>query len=168
MQQHNFFRNYNFTFVTELTPRLKKHELAGFEAQTTSEKWYSIFCSALWEVHFKKTMLWVWLSANILISRIIHIQTTNEACRGEYSVSGMFLKGHTFKTITVDHPTRCQMLCSQDVRCQSYNFIIGKHVCELNNRTKEARPEDFGDDPRRFYMKGGFGRGNCFTGYSRG
>ena len=104
-------------------------------------------------------MLWFWLSANFLISRVIHIETTNEACRGEYAVSGMFLKGHTFKTITVDSPTRCQIVCSQDVRCQGYNFIIGKHICELNNRTKEARPEDFVDDPWRFYMKGGFSRG---------
>ncbi|XP_067030135.1 uncharacterized protein [Acropora muricata] len=103
-------------------------------------------------------MLWFWLSANFLISRIIHIETTNEVCHGEYSVSGMFLKGHTFKTITVDSPTRCQMLCSQDVRCQSYNFIISKHICELNNRTKEATPEDFVDDPCRFYVKGGFSR----------
>ncbi|XP_067030131.1 uncharacterized protein [Acropora muricata] len=102
--------------------------------------------------------LWFWLSANFLISRIIHIETTNEACHGDYSVSGMFLKGHTFKTITVDSPTRCQMLCSQDIKCQSYNFIIGQHMCELNNRTKEARPEDFVDDPWRFYMKGGFSR----------
>ncbi|XP_044165850.1 uncharacterized protein LOC122949866 [Acropora millepora] len=103
-------------------------------------------------------MLWFWLSANFLISRIIHIETTNEACHGESSVSGKFLKGHTFETITVDSPTRCQMLCSQDVRCQSYNFIISKRICELNNRTKEARPEDFVDDPWRFYMKGGFSR----------
>ncbi|XP_044184017.1 uncharacterized protein LOC122964492 [Acropora millepora] len=103
-------------------------------------------------------MLWFWLSANFLISRIIHIEATSEACRGEYSVSGMFLKGHTFKTITVDSPTRCQMLCSQDVRCQSYNFIFGKYICELNNRTKEARPQDFKEDPWRFYMKGGFSR----------
>ena len=103
--------------------------------------------------------LWFWLSANFLISRIIHIEATTEACRGEYSVSGMFLKGHTFKTITVDSPTRCQMLCSQDVRCQSYNFIFGKYICELNNRTKEARPQDFKEDPWRFYMKGGFSRG---------
>ena len=98
-------------------------------------------------------MLWFWLSANFLISRVIHIETTNEACRGEYAVSGMFLKGHTFKTITVDSPTTCQILCSQDFRCQSYNFIIGKRICELNNRTKEARPGDFVDDPWRFYMK---------------
>ena len=40
MQQHNFFRNYNFTFVTEVTPRLKKYELAGFDAETTTEKCY--------------------------------------------------------------------------------------------------------------------------------
>ncbi|XP_067030111.1 uncharacterized protein [Acropora muricata] len=104
-------------------------------------------------------MLWFWLTANFLISRIIHIEATNEVCRGEYSVSGMFLKGHTFKTITVDSPTRCQMLCSQDVRCQSYNFNIGKDICELNNRTKEARPQDLQDDPWKFYMKGGFSRG---------
>ena len=94
-----------------------------------------------------------------VLDKDVHIETTNEACHGESSVSGKFLKGHTFKTITVDSPTRCQMLCSQDVRCQSYNFIIGKDVCELNNRTKEARPQDFADDPWRFYMKGGFSRG---------
>ena len=110
-------------------------------------------------------MLWFWLSANFLISRVIHIETTDEACRGEYAVGGMFLKGHTFKTSTVDSPTRCQILCSQDVRCQSYNFIIGKHICELNNRTKEARPGDFVDDPWRFYMKGGFGRGIIISIY---
>ena len=104
-------------------------------------------------------MLLFWLSANFLISRVIQIETTNEVCRGEYAISGMFLKGHTFKTITVDSPTSCDSLCIQDVRCQSYNFIIGKNICELNNRTKEARPEDFVDDPWRFYMKGGFSRG---------
>ena len=110
------------------------------ETQSKIEKWFSIFCRLFWLVHFNKMMLWFWLPVNFLISRIIHIETTNEACHGEYSVSGMFLKGHTFKTISVDSPTRYQILCSQDVRCQSYNFIIGKHICELNNRTKEARP----------------------------
>ena len=44
-------------------------------------------------------MLLFWLSANFLISRVIQIETTNEVCRGEYAISGMFLKGHTFKTI---------------------------------------------------------------------
>ena len=143
-----------FNFFTEFTTRL-----AGQWNANKNSFIYSIFCSIFWQVHFNKMMLWFWLSANFLISRIIHIETTNVACHGDYSVSGMFLKGHTFKTITVDSPTRCQMLCIQDVRCQSYNFVIGKHMCELNNRTKEARPENFVDDPWRFYMKGGFSRG---------
>ena len=100
-----------------------------------------------------------WLSANFLILRIIYVETTNEACGGEHSVSGKFLKGHTFKTITVDSPATCETLCSQDVKCQSWNFIIDKHICELNKRTKEARPQDFVDDPWKFYMTGGFRRG---------
>ena len=94
-------------------------------------------------------MPWFCLSANFLISSsIIHTKTTNEACRGEYSV--VFLKGHTFETITVDSPARCQTFCSQDVTCQSFNFIIGKHICELNNRTKDARPKDFVGDAVRY------------------
>ena len=36
---------------------------------------------------------------------------------------------------------------------------------ELNNRTKEARPQDFVDDPWRFYMKGGFFRGMELLSY---
>ena len=44
-------------------------------------------------------------------------------------------------------------MCEEEVKCQSYNFVIGDKVCELNNRTKEARPEDFKPDQTRFYMK---------------
>ncbi|XP_078345316.1 uncharacterized protein LOC144630828 [Oculina patagonica] len=39
------------------------------------------------------------------------------------------------------------------VTCQSFNFHIGQDVCELNNRTKEARPEDFMPDQTKYYMK---------------
>ena len=33
-------------------------------------------------------------------------------------------------------------------------------MCEMNNRTKEAKPEQFVSDPDRFYMKRGAHRGN--------
>ena len=36
---------------------------------------------------------------------------------------------------------------------------------ELNNRTKETRPQDFVDDPWRFYMKGRFFRGMELLSY---
>ena len=51
------------------------------------------------------------------------------------------------------------MNCEEEVKCQSYNFVIGDKVCELNNRTKEARPEDFKPDQTRFYMKRATNRG---------
>ncbi|XP_027043631.1 protein kinase C-binding protein NELL2-like, partial [Pocillopora damicornis] len=36
--------------------------------------------------------------------------------------------------------------------CQSYNIVILNSKCELNSRTKEARPEDFVKDKDRYYM----------------
>ena len=101
----------------------------------------------------------LWITAVFLTSRVDVFNAATQNCHGEYSVSGMFLKGHTFKTVAVDLPIKCHVICSQDVRCQSYNVIIGRHICELNNRTKEARPEDFVHDFKRFYMTRTFNRG---------
>ncbi|KAL9958397.1 hypothetical protein ACROYT_G035403 [Oculina patagonica] len=70
-----------------------------------------------------------------------------------YSVRGMFLRGHTFKTCKIGWHKGCYFKCAEDVTCQSYNVVIGQNVCELNNRTKEARPEDFMPDRIRYYVK---------------
>ena len=99
------------------------------------------------------------LSAIFLMSNIGPLMAAKQGCHGEYSVSGMFLKGYTFKTSRVKFPSECYMICNQDVRCQSYNVLIGRGICELNNRTKEARPDDFLHHPRRFYLKRTFSRG---------
>ena len=74
------------------------------------------------------------------------------------SIGGMFLRGHTFKTSNVELP-ECFIRCDEEVTCQSFNFAIGQKVCEMNNRTKEARPEDFMSDPTRLYMKRANNRG---------
>ena len=100
----------------------------------------------------------LWLSATLIL-KIGFITAAEQDCHGEYSVSGMFLRGPTFKTVAVDFPSKCHMLCNQDIRCQSFNVIIGRHICELNNRTKEARPGDFLLDSQRFYMRRAFNRG---------
>ena len=50
-------------------------------------------------------------------------------------------------------------LCEEEVTCQSYNVVIGQNICELKNSAKEARPEDFMPDQRRFYMKRSRNRG---------
>ncbi|KAL9964960.1 hypothetical protein ACROYT_G028677 [Oculina patagonica] len=64
------------------------------------------------------------------------------------------LKGHIFKTFNARHGSLdCRQACNSDFRCQSYNYVIFRDICELNNRTKEARPEDFVKDKDRYYMR---------------
>ena len=87
------------------------------------------------------------------MSRIGVFEAAGQCQTAEYSIRGMFLKGHTFKSSKVRWPVGCYLMCEEEVMCQSYNFVIDQNICELNNRTKEARPEDFMPDQRRFYMK---------------
>ena len=78
----------------------------------------------------------------------------------EISKLGMMLRRHIFKRITgasLSHV--CIRECHADVRCQSFNYVINKDMCELNNRTKEARPEDFVPNSERFYFRRDINRG---------
>ena len=77
----------------------------------------------------------------------------------EASQFGMMLKGHIFKRMK-EPSYVCLTECRLDSRCQSFNYVISKDTCELSNRTKEARPEDFVSDPDRYYFKRDIGRGN--------
>ena len=83
-------------------------------------------------------------------------------CRSEYSIGGMMLKGHTFLEKTTANWLKCVDKCNNDVRCQSFNYVITRGICELNDRTKEARPEHFFKDSERVYLKRLSKRGNCF------
>ena len=114
-----------------------------------------------------------WLSVTFLMSRISICEAAGQCNTAEYSIGRMFLKGHTFKTCQVGLPEECYFKCDEEVTCQSYNFVIGQNVCELNNRTKEARPEDFLPDRKRFYMKRLTNRGTlqcslCVSLFQRG
>ena len=80
-------------------------------------------------------------------------------CRTEISIPGMALDGFVFKRMSVTAPHQCDFSCEREVTCQSYNYVIGEKICELNNRTKEARPENFRSDPARFYKRRLVGRG---------
>ena len=55
--------------------------------------------------------------------------------------------------------------CDDDIRCQGTNHVVHGEICELNNRTKEAKPQDFTDDHTNVYMnkfrKTGFQRVVC-------
>ena len=77
----------------------------------------------------------------------------------EVSQFGMMLQGNIFKRMKKPSYV-CLKECRLDLRCQSFNYIISKDTCELNNRTKEARPDDFVPDPDRYYLQREIGRGD--------
>ena len=86
---------------------------------------------------------------------------TSQRCHEIYSIYQMMLQGHTYKTFNTTPGTpECRDICLADDRCQSFNVVMFIAICELNNRTKEARPEDFVKDEYRYYMAKGPKRGN--------
>ena len=110
-------------------------------------------------------MRWI-VSGFFLFGSLVNLVTADDRCRKEVSKLGMALKGFVFKEIAVADPFKCEDICEQEITCQSYNYVIGEMLCELNNRTKEARPENFHSDPARFYIRRLNGRGmysvRCF------
>ena len=90
-----------------------------------------------------KSYRWLSVTAMGFLLSQIGVKAASECSSGEFAISGMFLKGHTFRTVQVEGPFQCLQICKQEQRCQSYNFVITNKVCELSKRIKEARPEDF-------------------------
>ena len=109
------------------------------------------------------TLLCVKILAVVLLCKQAFVDSVVEECSGdpEYSILGMMLQRHIYKTITgAPLGNVCLRECYRDFRCQSFNYIISKETCEMNNRTKEARPEDFVSNTDRYYFKRDMNRGN--------
>ena len=93
------------------------------------------------------------ISLLLMVSVLFNNISSQQCGIDTYSVYQMMLKGHTFKTFRAQPLSLdCRDACISDVRCQSYNYVMFKDICELNNRTKEARPEDFVKDRDRYYV----------------
>ncbi|XP_044171176.1 uncharacterized protein LOC122955498 [Acropora millepora] len=76
-----------------------------------------------------------------------------EGCESfQYNYGGALLH-HVYQTIKVPGSIYCLRACDDDIRCQSINHVVHGEICELNNRTKEARPKDFTTDDTKVYMK---------------
>ena len=83
----------------------------------------------------------------------VHCVVVIPQCSSGGSILGWTLQGHIYKTMEANSPLDCLFACREDDRCQSFNWVISLHLCEFNNRTKEARSEDFVSDPNRFYFR---------------
>ena len=109
----------------------------------------------------------LWLKIMFLMSRIGELYATGQCYKGERSVGRMFPRGNTLKTYRVGLPEECYFRRKEEVTCQSFNFVIGQNICEQNNSPKEARPEDFNPDQRRFYMQRFGNRGTPWPTHMR-
>ena len=63
-------------------------------------------------------------------------------------VPGPALVGHNMSSVLVGDEFECQLKCIHTQPCKSFNVHFSsnqanKHVCELNNQTREMKPSDF-------------------------
>ena len=87
-------------------------------------------------------------------------KTMAQQCPSERSISGWMLQRHVYKTMLADIGLPCWFVCRTDGCCLSFNLSDASRMCEFNDRTKEAKPEDFIPDPDRYYFKKPVNRGN--------
>ena len=80
------------------------------------------------------------------------VEDTDE-CENFQPIYGGALPHHVYQTLKVPSSIYCLSACDDDTRCQSINHVVHGEICELNNRTKEAKPEYFTDDHTKVYMK---------------
>ena len=107
-------------------------------------------------------MPWIFRYFLVCVS-VTDLVIAEDQCRIEMNIRGMALKGFAFKRMAVAAPHICDILCEREIICQSYNFNRKEQICELNNRTKDARPENFRSDPAWFYIRRLNGRGKYST-----
>ena len=107
-----------------------------------------------------------------VICQLIITVITAQRCGMESSLYGKMLRDHTYKTVDTGNPLDCIHQCIGDDKCQSVNYVLSTGQCELNDRTKEARPVDFVPNHDRLYMtrwvKRGEWKTNCACVTARG
>ncbi|KAL9961249.1 hypothetical protein ACROYT_G030158 [Oculina patagonica] len=75
-----------------------------------------------------------------------------QECGDIYSIKGMMLKRHIVKTMNTSSSFECLRACKDEIICQSFNYVMLHNICELNNATKETKPEYFATSPDRYYI----------------
>ena len=103
-------------------------------------------------------MLWPNFCFFIMVFFVVRV-SAKEQCRMEINIQGMKLEKFVFKRMSASAPHICDIRCGQEITCQSHNYNRKEKICELNYRTKEARPENFRSAPGWFYIQRLNGRG---------
>ena len=75
------------------------------------------------------------------------------ALSNAYGVQDTDARESVYQSLKVPGSIYCLRACDDDIRCQSINHVLHGEICELNNRTKEARPEALTTDDTKVYVK---------------
>ena len=118
---------------------------------------FESFFSRYLDLYYQNCPLYV-ISFLFMLSRMCH-GVTAEQCPTPEPIHGKALEEYTFKTMLNLSSFECLYFCHDEFRCQSYNYVLKENICEMNNRIKEAKPEQFVSDPDRLYNKRGAHRG---------
>ena len=107
----------------------------------------------VWQRYMARQEMLVILALFVMSLKFRNL-ATQQCGIDHYALYQKMLKDHTFKIFkTRPLSLDCKEACKSDIRCQSYNYVMLEDICELNNRTKEARPGDFVKDVDRYYME---------------
>ena len=107
-------------------------------------------------------MIWItWLLSVVLslVGQLLSVSASTSTCEShdhchtERSALYKALVGFTYRILEKTKPHECFEACHADLICQSFNYVLLREKCELNNRTKEAKPGYFRTDKDRFYVK---------------
>ena len=152
-----FFLPFFSLILVNFQPWLKKfHIIVLSPTQITQMSVYEI---SLTEKDEPMLMTMRFCIVIVLCMCYVYEVFAQQCKEDEHAISGMMLRGHTFRTMRSSIAFECHQACYNDFRCHSFNYVISEELCELNNRTKEARPENFVPNSERYYVRSNKKRG---------
>ena len=95
----------------------------------------------------------------VVLVEVLNNGVAQQCIVSRSSIFGWMLQRHVYRTMMAERPHLCLYACREDNRCQSFNFVLSLRMCELNNRTNLARPQDFIPNPDRLHFTRGTSRG---------
>ena len=93
-------------------------------------------------------------AAVIFLTCCISLQACadNLQCKPVRSIYGTMLRGHVFQKHNAANISAFSLWCNSNIRCQSINYAMSRHLCELNSKPTEARQEDYVQNADRVYL----------------
>ncbi|CAH3177761.1 unnamed protein product [Porites lobata] len=89
----------------------------------------------------------VFLTVNVLMAVVLVISNSDFCASVFETQTDHVLVGHVMSTSTVADEFECHQKCLRNNSCKSFNVHpgvdIAKRLCELNNKTRKMKPDDF-------------------------